>query len=96
MKEKKENIRSFRYSNKVAELLEAAPGDNMSEKFENLVLLSSRTLPDLQKSAEFWEHKVENEKERYYALTDLNSNLEKAIDRIMEVKRVLDKAVEDM
>lgn len=62
-KEKKENIRSFRYSNKVAELLEAAPGNNMSDKFENLVLMQSVTLPELEERAKLCERRIaENQK----------------------------------
>lgn len=33
----KSNIRSFRYSDEVAEILEAQPGDNLNAKFERLV-----------------------------------------------------------
>lgn len=34
----KSNVRSFRYSDEVAGVLEAYPGHNLNEKFENLVL----------------------------------------------------------
>lgn len=33
----KTNIRSFRYSDEVAEILEAQPGDSLNAKFEELV-----------------------------------------------------------
>ena len=48
MKEKKTNIRSFRYSDRVAEILEASEGDTLNEKFENLVLFCSDGLEDIK------------------------------------------------
>ena len=52
MKEKKTNIRSFRYSDRVAEILEASEGDTLNEKFENLVLFCSDGLEDTKKEYE--------------------------------------------
>lgn len=42
----KENVRSFRYTEEVRKALEAAPGENLSEKFENLVMMAHRAVPD--------------------------------------------------
>ncbi|MEG2843329.1 MAG: hypothetical protein RR900_07570 [Ruthenibacterium sp.] len=43
----KTNIRSFRYSDQIARLLETMPGDSLNAKFEELVLSSYRMLPDI-------------------------------------------------
>lgn len=45
----KPNIRSFRYSDRVLEILSAAPGDSLNEKFENLVLYCHDRKPEVTK-----------------------------------------------
>lgn len=44
----KSNIRSFRYSDRVAEILEQQPGDSLNAKFEALVLRCYDELPETQ------------------------------------------------
>jgi len=46
---KKTNIRSFRYSDRVAEILEAQEGTSLNDKFENLVLFCFDRVPALEK-----------------------------------------------
>lgn len=48
-KENKNNLRSFRYSDRVAEILEGFDGDSMNAKFENLVLYCFDGLEDKKK-----------------------------------------------
>ena len=45
----KNNIRSFRYSDEVAKILNGFEGANMNEKFEKLVLYCARAVPEKQK-----------------------------------------------
>lgn len=51
-KENKNNLRSFRYSDRVAEILEGFDGDSMNAKFENLVLYCFDGLEDKKKEYE--------------------------------------------
>jgi len=46
---KKTNIRSFRYSDRVAEILEAQEGTSLNDKFENLVLFCFDRVPAMEK-----------------------------------------------
>lgn len=45
----KSNLRSFRYSDRVAEILEKFKGNNLNEKFENLVLYCFDEVPKREK-----------------------------------------------
>ena len=54
MKEKKTNIRSFRYSDRVAEILEASEGNTLNEKFENLVLFCYDELPGVKNELDMY------------------------------------------
>ncbi len=45
----KNNLRSFRYSDKVAEILEKFKGNTLNEKFENLVLYCFDEVPKREK-----------------------------------------------
>jgi len=45
----KSNLRSFRYSDRVAEILEGFEGNSLNEKFENLVLYCFDEVPRTQR-----------------------------------------------
>lgn len=45
----KDNIRSFRYDDEVAKIIEDFSGDNFGEKFENLVLYCHKAIPKVEK-----------------------------------------------
>lgn len=48
-KNQKTNIRSFRYSDRVASILESMEGANLNAKFENLVLFCNDKFPEVEK-----------------------------------------------
>ena len=49
------NSRSFRFSNRVLEILESFEGDTLNSKFENLVLYCFDKLPEIKHQCEFHE-----------------------------------------
>lgn len=55
MNSKKSNIRSFRYSDRVAEILESFDGDTLNAKFENLVFYCYDKIPHVKRSVGFYE-----------------------------------------
>ena len=55
----KGNLRSFRYSDRVAELLEAQKGNSLNKKFENLVLYSHDQVPKVQKDLAFLQEQID-------------------------------------
>lgn len=55
----KPNIRSFRYSDRVAEILINQPGDSLNEKFENLVLYCFDRVPCVEQRLDTLEMQIE-------------------------------------
>lgn len=68
MNDKKNNIRSFRYSDRVAEILESMEGDSLNAKFENLVLTCYDALPKVQSELALYKGLVCDERAKYWQL----------------------------
>ena len=94
MKEKKTNIRSFRYSDRVAEILEASEGNTLNEKFENLVLFCYDELPGVKSELDMYKRWVKEEKEKYNQLSGLNRGFVKIIYDLEQTKKKLDAMVD--
>lgn len=83
----KPNIRSIRFSDELAELIDRQAGNTFTEKFENLVTRCVWELP--QKEAELKEvqKKVRQEEKR---LAELRKRREKLDQAISDIQRRLD------
>lgn len=84
-KELKSNIRSFRYSDCVACILESAYGRNLNEKFENLVVDCYCRLPGIQQQIAYEEGRLRKLREDYWRLSDLRCQIDSrlcSIDRL--------------
>lgn len=84
----KNNIRSFRYSDELAKILNGFEGSNMNEKFENLVLYCFQSVPEKQK--------LLNEMDRLLAqkrneLDKLNTKVSNVYDIMMKLETVKQK-----
>lgn len=64
----KSNIRSFRYSDKVAKVLEGFQGGSLNEKFENLVLYCFDRLETREKELKRIEKDIEAKRNEYFTL----------------------------
>lgn len=93
VKEKKTNIRSFRYSDRVAEIIESSDGATLNEKFENLVLFCFDELPVVKKELDMYKRWVKEEKESYYRLDKMNRNFNEIMSGLEEAKEKLDLMV---
>lgn len=71
----KNNIRSFRYSDEVAAILEAQQGDSLNDKFEKLVLTCFYKLEQRQKDLEAIEEQIRERREKLYSLQDATREL---------------------
>ena len=94
MKEKKTNIRSFRYSDRVAEILEASEGNTLNEKFENLVLFCNDELPMVKSELEMYKRWVKEEQDKYNQLYSLSRGFVKIIYDLEQTKKKLDAMVD--
>ena len=89
----KPNIRSIRFSDELAELIDRQVGNTFTEKFENLVTRCVWELP--QKEAELKEvqKKVRQEEKR---LAELRKRREKLDQAIGDIQRRLDYHLKEL
>lgn len=64
----KKNIRSIRFSDEIAALIDQQIGDTFTQKFENLVTKCVWELPEKEKQLERAKEMVQKEKEHYLIL----------------------------
>ena len=81
----KSNLRSFRYSDEVAAILEAQEGNSLNEKFESLVLFCFYKLESRKKDLQKIEADIKRERERLY-------NLQRATEELRQLERDLQSA----
>ena len=81
----KSNLRSFRYSDEVAAILEAQEGNSLNEKFESLVLFCFYKLESRKKDLQQIEADIKRERERLY-------NLQRATEELRQLERDLQSA----
>lgn len=89
----KPNIRSIRFSDELAELIDRQVGNSFTEKFENLMTRCVWELP--QKEAELKEvqKKVRQEEKR---LAELRKRREKLDQAISDIQRRLDYHLKEL
>lgn len=92
-KELKNNIRSFRYSDRVSEILEGMEGKTLNEKFENLVLTCHVILPDIQRKIGYESKRLEQMRADWWELWGLKSKVEKKLGCIDRLAAELDEIV---
>ena len=68
---KKNNIRSIRFSDELAELINRQVGNTFTEKFENLVTKCVWELPQKKKELEALQETIDREREKLRNLRDL-------------------------
>jgi len=81
----KSNLRSFRYSDEIAAILEAQEGASLNEKFESLVLFCFYKLESRKKALESIEAEIKQERERLY-------NLQKATEELRQLEKNIQEA----
>ena len=90
MKSAKNNIRSFRYSDRAAEILEAMEGDSLNAKFENLVLFCYDRLPEVKSKYESYKKMADREWNEFMELSDLRDSIKRDLNNIDSRLRSLD------
>ena len=78
----KNNIRSIRFSDELAELIDQQIGDTFTQKFENLVTKCVWELPKKEEQLKAIEERIAKERERLY-------NLQKATEQLRQLENDL-------
>lgn len=89
-KENKNNLRSFRYSDRVAEILESFEGDSMNAKFENLVLFCFDGLEDVKRDYENYKYFADSERKEWLNLRRQLSVVDDMIKELESMKKRLE------
>ena len=79
---KKNNIRSIRFSDELAELIDRQIGDTFTEKFENLVTKCVWELPQKEKELKSLQETIDHERERLRNLRALYQKQDRVYQEI--------------
>lgn len=94
MKDTKNNIRSFRYSDRVAQILESMEGDSLNAKFENLVLFCHDRLPEVQKKYDMYKSMADRQWNEFMELSDLRDGIKRDLRNVENKLCSLDELLE--
>ena len=89
----KKNIRSIRFSDELAELIDRQAGDTFTQKFEGLITRCVWELPRKEAELEEVQKQRRREKER---LTELRKRREKLDQAIRDIQRRLDYHLKEL
>ena len=89
----KPNIRSIRFSDELAELIDQQVGNTFTEKFENLVTRCVWELPKREAELEEVQKQIRREEKR---LTELRKRREKLDQAISDIQRRLDYHLKEL
>lgn len=91
----KKNIRSIRFNDEIAELIEQQIGDTFTQKFENLITKCAWELPEKEKQLQRIEEMIKKEKERFGILHKQCSNyrymLQKIGEKLIQIQAQIDE-----
>lgn len=97
---KKGNIRSIRFSDELAELIDRQVGNTFTEKFENLITRCVWELPAKEAELERVEKLIEQKKEQLRKLSAKASDLTAAVNdisyRVSGIQRTIDQTVQKL
>lgn len=72
---KKSNIRSIRFSDEIAELIDRQIGDTFTQKFENLIIRCTWELPGVEHRLEELNKEIKQRQEKLQDLKGILDNL---------------------
>ena len=93
----KTNIRSIRFSDELAELIERQQGETFTQKFENLVTRCMWELPTRERKLEQLEARIQEKREQLRHMSaqtrELSETLRELLPRADALAAALDRAV---
>ena len=94
----KKNIRSIRYSDEMAELIDRQIGDTFTEKFENLVIRCVWELPQKEAELEELEKQIREKREElekiYKTTAEWRQTMQNITSRLWALEAALKKETE--
>ncbi|MCI8593756.1 MAG: hypothetical protein HFF09_00685 [Oscillospiraceae bacterium] len=94
---KKSNIRSIRFNDELAALIDQQDGGNFTEKFTNLVTRCVGELPQKEAELKRLEERIAHKREQLRAMSEqaqqLSGTLISLSDKVREMERAVNRAV---
>lgn len=87
----KNNIRSIRFSDKLAELIDRQVGDTFTQKFENLVTRCVWELPQKEEQLARIQANIQRERERLYNLQRAKRDFELVARRAKTIAETVEQ-----
>ena len=82
---KKNNIRSIRFSDELAELIEQQIGETFTQKFENLITKCVWELPQKEKQLKDIQKQIDQKRQRLY-------DLQKTVEQLRQLEQNIKNA----
>ena len=92
---KKNNIRSIRFSDELAELIDRQTGDTFTEKFENLITKCVWELPQKEQQIETFDEIITEKRKELAVLRNKTSGLQKQLYIIISKLNALEMAIDE-
>lgn len=93
MASKKTNLRSFRYSDEVAAVLEQQEGKSLNDKFENLILKCYYEAPKWDKYVADMREQYQEERRKLFAFKDKLEDFRHLFSTLEQSERLLQTVV---
>ena len=90
----KNNIRSIRFSNELAELIDRQVGRTFTEKFENLVTRCVWELPEKEKELEQLEKEISQKQQQLQKMRNQVYKLSGTINQLFTKAKALENAID--
>lgn len=94
----KSNIRSIRFSDELAELIDRQQGDTFTQKFENLITRCVWELPERERELAALEERIQEKKEQLRTMTaqagELRMTLNSLTPKVRELETNINRALE--
>lgn len=91
----KNNIRSIRFSDEIAELIDRQAGDTFTQKFENLVTRCAWELPEKEKQLKELDERIQQKKQQLMEYRREYQNQQRRLKDISGKIFMLENAVKD-
>lgn len=94
----KSNIRSIRFSDELAKLIDRQQGDTFTQKFENLITRCVWELPKKERELAALEERIQEKKEQLRTMTEqageLRMTLNSLTPKVRELETNINRALE--
>lgn len=92
---KKNNIRSIRFSDELAKLIDRQTGDTFTEKFENLITKCVWELPQKEQQLETFDEMIAEKRKELAVLRNKTSGLQKQLYIIISKLNALEMTIDE-